>query len=259
MHLFGFSSIVFTILALIAAQTKDPGSSKPTRHDSVEVVAKLSPEEVENQKLEDVYEPISAQERKGNCSTEIVGRYKSEVIPLAEKSSFNVPKNKFLFLAHQDIGNCYLALQKFVEAETSFKKALQYAPVWPGVNDSDYPIDFRQIGTAQMGQERWEAAEESFQKSVSIFDSQIDQVMKSDAERAASLRGSKALTMAYLGIAYLRQGRTADAMKTVDSAFGEVKQPDVPARFAKRVVELGRLIAQGTGDNDAIAKWSQRN
>ena len=117
-------------------QTQSPASSKPARHDSVEVVEHLSPEEVEEGKLNDLYESVAQLQRKGTCTTEIIERYQSEVIPPAEKSKFNVPKNKFLFLANRDIGNCYLALQKFAEAESSFQKILQYAPVWPGTNDS---------------------------------------------------------------------------------------------------------------------------
>ena len=127
-----------------------------------------------------------------------------------------MPKNKFLFLASRHIGNCYLAQQNFLEAAASFQKILLYTPVWPGTDDSAYPIDFRQIATAQMGQQRWQAAEESLQKSVSLFDPQIDRAMKSDSEFSrtdltGNLRGSKAVSLAYLGIVNLREGRTADA------------------------------------------------
>ena len=120
-------------------QTQSPASSKPARHDSVEIVEHLSPEEVEEGKLNDLYESVAQLQRKGTCTTEIIEHYQFEVIPPAEKSTFNVPKNKFLFLANRDIGNCYLALQKFAEAESSFQKILQYAPVWPGTNDSLIP------------------------------------------------------------------------------------------------------------------------
>ena len=107
-----------------SAQSQSPTSSKPVRHDSVEVVAHLSPEEVEEGKLNDVYEQIAQLQRKGTCTTEIIQRYQSEVIPLAEKSTFNVPKNKFLFLANRDIGNCYMAQRRYEEAEKSFKKIM---------------------------------------------------------------------------------------------------------------------------------------
>src|ERR1700757_5188372 len=74
-----------------SAQTQSTTSSKPVRHDSVEVVAHLSPEEVEEGKLNDAYEKIAQLQRKGACTTEIIQRYQSEVIPLSEKSTFNVP------------------------------------------------------------------------------------------------------------------------------------------------------------------------
>src|ERR1700676_531056 len=149
-----------------SAQSQSPTSSKPVRHDSVEVVARLSPEEVEEGKLNDAYEQIAQLQRKGACTTAIIQRYRSKVIPLAVKATFNVPRNKFLFLANRDIGNCYMAQRRYEEAEESFRKIMEYLPVWPGTDDSDYPINFRQIATAQMGQQRWEAAEDSDRKSV---------------------------------------------------------------------------------------------
>ena len=240
-------------------QTQSPASPKPVRHDSVEVVAHLSPEEVEDGKLNDVYETIAQLQRKGTCTTEIIQRYQSEVIPLAEKSTFNVPKNKFLFLANRDIGNCYLAQQKFAEAEASFQKILLYAPVWPGTDDSAYPINFRQIATAQIGQQRWEAAEESLKKAVSLFDPQIEKAIKSvnefsRTERAGNLLGSKARSIAYLGIVYLREGRTAEALKTAELAYYKATQPHVSSAFVSEVVKVGRSIAQASGDEDAIHK-----
>jgi tetratricopeptide (TPR) repeat protein len=247
-----------------ASQTKSSASSKPTRHDSADVVATLSPEEAEEGRLNDAYQSIAQQQRKGTCTAAIIDRYRSEVLPLAEKAAFNVPKNKFLFLANRDIGNCYLAQQDFVQAEASFQKILQYAPVWPGTDDSAYPVNLRQIATAQMGQQRWQAAEESLQKSLSLFDSQIDRALKSDSEffrteHAGNLRGSKATTLALLGIVYLREARTADALNTVDLAYAETKKPNVSPSFVGEVVQIGRSIAQATGDKEAIAKWSQRS
>jgi len=246
------------------SQTTSSGSSKPTRNDSVDVVVSLSPEEAEEGKLNDKYQSIAQQQRRGTCTPEIIERYRSDVIPLAEKSAFNVPKNKFLFLANRDIGNCYLAQRDFVQAEASFQKILQYLPVWPGNDDSAYPVNLRQIATAQMGQEQWQAAEESLKKSVSLFDSQIDKASKSDSEffrteHAGNLRGSKATSLAYLGIVYVREGRAEDALKTSDLAYAEVKKPNVSPHFVSEVLQLGRAIAQATGNKDAITKWSQRS
>ena len=227
------------------------------------MIAKSTPEEVEEGRLNDAYQAVAEQQRKGTCNAEMIERYKSEIMPLAEKSPFNVPKNKFLFLVNRDIGNCYLAQQDYVEAEASFQTILRYAPVWPGTDDSGYPINFRQIATAQMGQQRWRAAEESLQKSVSLFDPQIEKAMKSDSEfsrttHAGNLRGSKAISLAFLGIVYLREGRTADALSIVDSAFDEANRPNVDPTVLGSVVQIGRSVAQAAGDQSATAKWSRR-
>jgi tetratricopeptide (TPR) repeat protein len=245
-------------------QTQSPTSSRPVRHDSVEVVTHLSPEEVEEGKLNDAYERIAQLQRKGTCTTEIIQRYQSEVIPPAEKSTFNVPKNKFLFLANRDIGNCYMAQRRYEEAEGIFKKIMDYLPVWPGTDDSDYPINFRQIATAQMGQQRWEAAEESLNKSVALFDPQIERALKSDSEfgrteHAGNLFGSKARSLSYLAIVYLREGRTTEALKAAELAYGEATRPHVQATFVNEVLKVGSSIAQQSGDDGAIALWSQRS
>jgi tetratricopeptide (TPR) repeat protein len=246
-----------------ASQAQSPGKSKPTRHDSVEVVAKLSPEEIEEGKLNDAYESIAQQQRKGTCTTEIIERYRSEVIPLAEKSAFNVPKNKFLFLANRDIGNCYLAQQKFAEAETSFQKILQYVPVWPGTDDSAYPINFRQIATAQMSQQHWAEAEQSLLKSIAIFDPQIAAGEKSDAELHLQLslnyRGSQSQSYALLAVVYFREGRTLDALTTVEKAYDEVTKYKLTPQFHNQVIKIGKAIAEASEDSAAQRTWSQRN
>jgi tetratricopeptide (TPR) repeat protein len=247
-----------------STQTQSPTSPKAVRHDSVEVVAHLSPEEVEDGKLNDVYEEIAQLLRKGACTTEIIQRYQSEVIPLVQKSTFNVPKNKFLFLANRDIGNCYMAQRRYAEAEESFKKIMEYLPVWPGTDDSDNPINFRQIATAQMGQQRWEAAEESLNKSVALFDPQIERALKSDSEfsrteHAGNLIGGKARSLSYLAIVYLREGRTTEALKAAELAYEAVTRPHVQATFVDEVLKAGNSVAQQSGDQGAIARWSQRS
>jgi tetratricopeptide (TPR) repeat protein len=244
-------------------QTQSPASPKPVRHDSVEVVAHLSPEEVEEGKLNDVYGPIAILQGKSTCTPEIIQRYQSEVIPLAEKSALNVSKNKFLFLAYRDIGNCYLAQQKFVEAEASFQRILQYAPVWPGTDDSAYPINFRQIATAQMGQQHWTEAEQSLLRSISLFDPQIAAGEKSDAELRAELsrnyRGSQSLSYALLAVVYFREGRTQEALATVEKAYNEVTKYKLAPQFHNQVVKIGKAIADASGDSAAQRTWSQRN
>jgi len=246
-----------------SAQTQSPAPSKASRHDSVEVVAHLSPEEVEVGNLEDVYEPIAQLQRKGTCTPEIIQRYQSEVIPLAERSAFNVPKNEFLFLANRDIGNCYLAQQKFAEAEASFQKILQYAPVWPGTDDSAYPINFRQIATAQMGQQHWTEAEQSLLKSISLFDSQFAAGEKTDAELHVQLsrnyRGSQSISYALLAVVYFREGRIQEALTTVEKAYDEVTKYELAPQFHNQVVKIGKAIADASEDPAAQRTWSQRN
>jgi tetratricopeptide (TPR) repeat protein len=241
---------------------QSPGSSKPTRKDSVEVVGHLSPEEAEEGRLNDIYESVAQVRRKSPCTPEIIHRYESEVIPAANKSTFNVPKSKFLFLANTDIGNCYLGQQKFAEAEASLQASLQYAPVWPGTDDSAFPINFRQLGTAQMGQQHWPAAEQSLLKSIGLFDPQITAGEKRDAELHAQFslnyRGSQSESYALLAIVYLREGRIQEALNTVEKAYNQVTKYNLAPRYLKEVTDIGKAIANAGGDSAAQKVWSQR-
>ena len=244
-----------------AAKPPD-GRSRVQSHHSVTVTATYTPEEKEDWKINEVYQPIFSLEQKGDCEAAI-HRYKLELVPLAEKSKFEIPKNKFLFLANRGIGNCYMAQRQYEAAEQSFRQILEYMPIWPGLDDSDYPINFQQLGTAQIGQQHWDAAEESLKKSVSLFDPQIDNALKSDSEfvrteHVGHLYRGKARSLAYIGVVYLREGRPVEALKTADLAYNVATQPNVPPKFATEIVQVGRMIAQATGDEDAMAKWSQR-
>jgi tetratricopeptide (TPR) repeat protein len=224
----------------------------------VEVVEHLSPEEVEEGKLNDLYQPV-ARLREGGCTTDIIQRYQSKVIPAAEKSPFNKPKNKFLFLANRDLGNCYLDQKKFTEAEACFQKILEYAPVWPGTDDSAYPINFRQIATAQIGQQHWTEAEQSLLKSIALFDTQISAWEKKDAEFSINYRGPQSRSYALLAVVYFREGRVRDALTTVEKAYDEVTKYKLAASYRNELVSIGKAIANASGDSAAQQVWSKRN
>ena len=229
----------------------------------MEVVEHLTPEEVEDGRLNDSYETVAQFQRKSTCTSEVIQRYESEVIPAAEMSAFDVPRNKFLFLASRDIGNCDLAQQKFVEAEASFQKILKYAPIWPGTDDSAYPINFRQIATAQIGQQQFAAAEQSLLKSVALFDPQIAAREKSDAEVdlqfSLNYRGSQSRSYALLAVVYFREGRTQDALNTIEKAYDEVTKYNIPPQYRTEVENIGKSIANASGDAAAEKLWSQRS
>ena len=262
-----YLSVIYYLPQTAATQTQSKAQSEPKprvkAHDSVTVTANFTPEEIEDGKLNDIYQPISALERKGDCDVAIQ-RYESEALPAAEKSKFDAPRNKFLFLANSGIGNCLLKQHHFQEAEQRFQKVMEYLPVWPGTDDSDYPITLRQIATAQMGEQHWEAAEESLKKSISVGDPQIGKALKSDfefsrTEHSGFLRGSQARSTAYLAIVYAHEGRMTDALATADLAYERATQPYVPRVFLKEVVKLGSAVAQASNDENAIRNWLTRS
>jgi tetratricopeptide (TPR) repeat protein len=245
------------------SQDQPSTHAKPVQHDSVEVTAHLSPEEVEEGKLNDLYQPVAAATRSGPCTADIIRRYQVDVIPSAEKSPFNVPKSKFLFLTNRDIGTCHLQLQEFPEAEASFQKAMQYASVRPGTNDTGYPILFRQIATARIGQQNLTGAEQSLLQSIALFEPQIASGEKTDAELNAHLtrnyRGSRCRSYALLAVVYFREGRTQESLATIEKAYVEVTKYDLDASYYDDVVSVGKRIADASGDASAKQTWSQRN
>jgi tetratricopeptide (TPR) repeat protein len=185
------------------------------------------------------------------------------VIPLAEKSEFARPKNKFLFLAYQGIAVCYMNQGLYAQAEQVFLKLMDYLPTWPGLDDLEYPAYLRHLGTAQMKQEHWQAAEESLQKSISVCDSQIEKALKADsrlapAEQAGYARAEKARSIMYLAAAYTRQGRMADALAAADKAYDTATQANVPPDDLNSIVKTGIEIALVSKDQDAMMKWSRR-
>ncbi len=235
-----------------------PQSSGLSGHDSITVVEHSSPEEIEEGKLNDIYEATAQLQRKGPCTPEIVQRYQSEVIPAVRKATFNVPKNKFLFLVNRDIGNCYLRQQKFAEAEASFQEVLQYAPIWQGSDDSAYPINFREIAAAQMGQQRWAAAEQSLLKSIALFDPLISAAEKSDAIFTLNYRGSQTRNYGLLAVVYFRESRVQDALRAIEKAYDDVTKYSLDQQSRNEVESIGKAIANASGDSKAQELWSRR-
>ena len=210
-----------------AAKSPD-GRSRVQSHDSVTVTATYTPEEKEDWKINEVYQPIYWLEQKGDCETAIE-RYKTEVIPLAEQSKFEGPKKKFLSLANEGIGGCYMTQRRLCRSrgEVSTKYRLPASGRFELSNQ--FPRNWESTdGSAALGRCGGIAQE----VRVSL--------------------------LAYLAVVYLREVRTVEALKTVDLAYDEATRPNVPSTFATEIVKVGSMIAQAAGDEDARAKWSQR-
>jgi tetratricopeptide (TPR) repeat protein len=269
-----FVALAFVILFLSRgvsiAQTplKNQEANKPnpqgrvTAQQSVVVEAHITPEESEEGKINDLYQPVYATQQQ-DCQR-AVEKYRSVVSPAAEHAKFEIPKNKFLFLAYRGIGDCDLASGNFAEAEAIYQKLFEFLPVWPGTDDSDYPINYRSIGLARMGQQRWKDAVEPLAKAVSIFDQQIDRAAKSEQDvvgnqMADAYRMSQDRALNLLAVAYAREERFSEALALLERAYNQAITFHAPVSVVKQIVESGRAISTGAGNDAAAAKWSQRS
>ena len=274
-----FTFLLLAVLILIGnpalAQDKKPEQSNPqtspnnssspkrgTAHDSIVVGAHLTPEEIEDGKINDAYQPLYHLKKPADCP-QIVNLCEAKIIPMAEQSKFAVTRNKFLFLANREIAGCEMNSEKYQEAEKRYEKLFDFIPVWPGKGDSDFPINYRSIGTARMMQGRWKDAEEALEKSVSIFDEQIELALHSDSEfmrneHSRNLKMSEAQARNLLGAAYFRDGRQKEALDALEKAYQEAIQSNATPQVIQQIIESGRTASAALGDAASKAKWDAR-
>ena len=224
--------------------------------------ARPTSDAIEESKINDVYQEVVKTHLQGDYWG-AADKYRSIVIPMAERAESDVARRKFLFLSYRGLGNCYLAMSRFTEAEEMFQKLFEYLPIWPGVEDSDYPINFESIAMARMGQQRWKAAEESLQKAVSIFDDQIGQAVTSgsdprQSEHANKLRMSQDMALNLFAVVYFREQRYAEALEILERAYHQGITFRAPSEVVEQIADDGRAVSIAAGDADAITIWSQR-
>ena len=222
---------------------------------------RLSSNQIDDE-INDVYQNVVKIHLQGDYAA-AADKYRSVVIPMAERAQSDAIRKKFLFLGYRGLGNCYLAMTRFDEAEDMFKKLFEYLPISPATVDSDYAINFESIAMAQMGQQRWKSAEESLQRAVSIFDDQIGRVAVSGSnaeanERADKLRMSQDMALNLFAVVYFREQRYSEALGILERAYDQGVRFRAPAEIVEQIVNDGRAVSMATGDVDAIATWSRR-
>lgn len=224
--------------------------------------ARASSDQIDDARINDVYQEVVKIHLQGDYAG-AADKYRSLVIPMAERAQSDPIRKKFLFLGYRGLGNCYLAMTRFPEAEGVFQKLFEFLPLSAGTVDSDYAINFESLAMAQMGQQRWKSAEESLQKAVSIFDDQIGRAATSslNAEanrRADKLRMSQDMALNLFAVVYFREQRYTEALETLERAYHQGVTFRAPAEIVEQIVNDGRAVSMATGDVDAIATWSTR-
>jgi tetratricopeptide (TPR) repeat protein len=224
--------------------------------------ARLSSNEIEQTNLNDAYQEVVKIHLQGDYAT-AVDKYRSIVIPMAERTQSDATRKKFLFLSYRGLGNCYLAMSRFAEAEETFQKLFDYLPVWTGTEDSDYAINLESIAMARMGQQHWKGAEESLQRALLIFDDQIGRTVTSVSDPGANarvnrLRMSQEMALNLFAVVYFREQRYNDSLQILERAYNQGVTYGAPADIVGQIVNDGRAVSMAIGDVDEIAIWSKR-
>jgi tetratricopeptide (TPR) repeat protein len=222
--------------------------------------ARLSSYELEEGKINDLYQQVVRIHLQGDYAT-AAEKYRSLVIPMAERTQSDTIRKKFLFLSYRGLGNCYLAMTRFTEAEETFQKLFEYLPVSDAGEDSDYAINFESIAMARMGQQHWKSAEESLQKAVSIFDDEIahaDTATPDSDKRANKLRVSEDMALNLVAVVYYREQRYDEALEMLERAYNQGLAFRAPTDIVEQIANDGRAVSTAAGDVDAIALWSKR-
>jgi len=233
-----------------------------TSQQSVVVDAHLTPEELEDGQINEVYQPVYKNQEQHEYQKAIEG-YRS-LIPMAEKAKFERPRKKFLYLAYSDIGACEMALGQFKDAEAMYEKTFEYLPTSPGVEDSENAVMLRSVGVARMRQQRWNDAEEPMQKAISLSDEQIILAgkLKEDYMRKAltdDYGESQSISLNVLAIVYFREQRYAESLELLERAYNQAIKFNGSATVVKQIVENGKAISKVAGNAGASAAWSQRS
>jgi tetratricopeptide (TPR) repeat protein len=261
-----FAIFFLMLLPSSAAQTasssvqdsRQSPTKRPHVDQSVVVGAHLTPEEVEEGNINDIYQPIYHFQQTGDCEG-IVRTAQSAVIPAAEQAKFETVRKKFLFLSYRSIGDCIFKAKEYAEAEQTYIKAVDYADK----DDSSYAINFESIALCRMAQQHLESAEEPLRKAVSLLADEITRLKKSDTYNTDDIvtndvRGSQDVALLYLAVLCFREERSSEALSLLDQAYDQAIKFQARAQIIKRIVETGQAIATAVGDDGAKATWTKR-
>jgi tetratricopeptide (TPR) repeat protein len=177
MACFALSTVLFAlpIQQDQQGQKTPPQQKRVTTQQTVVVGAGLTKEEMEEVKAEGPIETALQDARKAYQQQNYnvaLNKYQS-IVQMAEPLKSEENRNKYLSIGYGGVGDCYLAFQRYAEAEGIYQKRFEYLKVWPGVMDSDYALNYESIGLVRMGQQDWKQAEEPLQQAVSTFDQLI--------------------------------------------------------------------------------------
>lgn len=241
---------------------KDLPQKRVTATDSIVVGAHLTPDEIEDGKINDVYQPLYHWASPKDCQ-QIVKLCETQIIPMAERSKFEMTRNKFLYLANRAVAGCEMNSGQYAKAEERYQKMFDFISIWPGKSDSDYPMNYRSIGAARIMQGRWKEAEEVLEKSLEIFGEQIERALHSDLEftrneESKNLKMSDARARNLLATAYFWDGRQPDAMEMLEKAYQEATQSSAGPDLIQQIIDNGRTASSILGDTTAKSKWNSR-
>lgn len=246
------------------ATGKKPAPNLPTLQQTIVVSAHFTPEEKEDDRLNGLYQPIYKMQQQHDCAGTLE-QLRTVIIPAAEGSQFNVPRNKFLFLSYTGIADCDAAGGQFAEADQMYQKSLKFLPIWPGFNDSAYPRILCSIGITRLDRADWKGAQEPLEKADKVFSELIDKNAGANAESGSwrseeinNLQRTHVTDLDYLAAAYFKDDRAKDSLALLERAYAEAKKCCSAQPVLQAIIRDGLAASLMTGDTEAQKLWTER-
>jgi tetratricopeptide (TPR) repeat protein len=205
----------------------------------------------------------------GISCTKLTTLYRETLIPKAEAAKYPRNKAEFLGNAYSSIGDCQASEGRYIDAEKSFRDALEQAEVWPGKSNSMYAEMWDRLAHAQLKQDHFHDAAISELNVADAYPAVIAAMKKEFASGQPgtapmhkmvlrNLEQRRANATAYAAYYQSRDGDLDAAAKSAEQAYTLAVAAGVTGEWLNFVIRTGAHVAELSDNADDRAKWAAR-
>ncbi len=205
----------------------------------------------------------------GISCTKLTTLYRETLIPKAEAAKYPRNKAEFLGNAYSSIGDCQASEGRYIDAEKSYRDALEQAEVWPGKSNSMYAEMWDRLAHAQLKQDHFHDAAISELNVADAYPAVIAAMKKqfsSDPPGGTpthkmvlrNLEQRRANATAYAANYQSRDGDPDAAAKSAEQAYTLAVAAGVTGEWLNFVIRTGAHVAELSDNAGDRAKWAAR-